>query len=147
MLGVVLAFTKRAVFYADFNDLALTAAMFALPALVLAAGSLFTPFSLLVTSRARCSSACSSRWRSRPGGRMAARSGRPRPRGREGRTVVPVHRIAVSAFTAKTRSKRGQGWFVAILTPLLLALVAEHRGLFAITPTARVRAATGKQRK
>ena len=52
------------------------------------------------------------------------------------------------AFTGKTRSKQGQGWFVvAIPTPLTLALVAEHRGLFAMTPTGRVRAATDKARK
>ena len=148
--GVVMSFAKKAVFYADFNDLAITAGMFALPALVLVAGSLLAPFSILVYVRgARCSSACSSRWRSRTW-RSNDGSWWKTPVLLVGKATLSFLFIAYlyQAFTGKTRSKRGQGWFVvAILTPLTLALVAEHRGLFAVTPTGRIRAATGKARK
>ena len=147
--GVVMSFAKKAVFYADFNDLAITAGMFALPALVLVAGSLLAPFSILVYVAGAVFvglflKVALTTWRSNDGSWWKT------PVLLVGKATLSFLFIAYlyQAFTGKTRSKRGQGWFVvAILTPLTLALVAEHRGLFAVTPTGRIRAATGKARK
>ena len=147
--GIVMSFTKEAVFYADFNDLALSAGMFALPALVLVAGSLLAPMEVLVYVAGAVFvglflKVALTTWKSNDGSWWKT------PLLLVGKTTMSFIFIfyLYQAFTAKTRSKRGQGWFVvAILTPLTLALVAEHRGLFAVTPTGRIRAATGKARK
>ena len=48
IVGITMSFLKRAVFYADFNDLALTAGMFALPALVMVAGLMLAPGEYLI---------------------------------------------------------------------------------------------------
>ena len=123
--------------------------MFALPALVLVAGSFFAPLEILVYVAGAVFVAlfvkmAVTTWKSNGGSLWKT------PLLLVGKAVLSFIFIAYlyQAFTAKTRSKRGQGWFVvAIVTPLMLALVAEHKGLFAVTPTGRIRAATGKQRK
>ena len=150
IVGIVLAFMKKVVFYADFNDLALSAGMFALPALTYVAGLFFqVPETICLYVAGAVflglfAKTVLTTWRGNDGSLWKT-------------PLVLVGKVAMSflfiahlyqSFTGKTRSKRGGGWFVlAILTPLMLALVADHRGIFSITSTGRVRAATGKARK
>ena len=149
IVGITMSFLKRAVFYADFNDLALTAGMFALPALVMVAGSMLAPGEYIIYIAGAVFAGLLLKvivttWKSNEGSFWKT-------------PLLIVGKVAMSfifiaylyqAFTRKTRSGRGQGWFVvAIVTPLMIALVSEHRGLFAISSTGRIRAATGKARK
>ena len=131
ILSVALAIMKRVVFYADYRDLGLSAAMFGLPALVLvvgifwlgnagqslfyAAAVVFVPLFVMVTVTTW--KANRSVWKT---------------------VIVMIGKTTLSflyvvhlfdALTAKNRSKRGLSWFVlAILTPLMFALVADRSG-------------------
>ena len=150
IVGIVLAFMKKVVFYTDFNDLALTAGMFALPALAYIAGLFFQvpeQICLYVAGAVFAGlliKVVLTTWKSNGGSLWKT-------------PLVLVGKVAMSflfianlfqSFTGKTRSKRGAGMFVLLLmTPLTLALVADHRGIFSITSTGRVRAATGRRRK
>ena len=149
LLGVVLAFARKAVFYANFNDLAWSAGMVAIPALVLvgvapfvsgsgegdaqvptwllyAAGGLFV---LLFVKTAITT------YKSNNGSILLT-------------PVLLVGKLFLSfmfvfylywSMTAKTRSERGKGMFVlVILTPIMLALVREHKGVYAISKSGRL---------
>lgn len=139
--GVALGFSKRVVFYTDYNDLGLAAAMCALPALILFIGVSLVPQSvalgiagvvfiglLVKTAMTTYQSNERSIWKT---------------------ILVLIAKLVMSflfvfhllgALTAKTRRKRGGSWFVlVILTPLLIALVKEQKGIFSITSTGRVR--------
>ena len=140
VVGIVLGFSKRAVFYTDYNDLGVSAGMFALPALIIFAAGSFVPQTVaiwiagivLVGLLVKVSL---TTYRSNNGSIW--------------KTIVIV--IAktfmsflfvfhlVTALTAKKRSERGGGWFVlVILTPLLIALVNEKKGVFSISSTGRL---------
>lgn len=131
ILSVALAFMGRVVFYANYRDLGLSAAMFGLPALVVALGLfwlgapgdvlfymaavVFVPLFVMVTVTTW--KANRSLWKT---------------------AIVMVGKTTLSflyvvhlfdALTAKNRSKRGMSWFIlAILTPLMFALVADRSG-------------------
>ncbi len=119
------------IFYASYRDLGLSAAMFGLPALLVAlglfwlsapadvlfhmAGVVFVPLFVLVSVMTW--KANRSVWKT---------------------AIVMVGKTTLSflyvvhvfdALTAKNRSKRGLSWFIlAILTPLMFALVADRSG-------------------
>ena len=131
MLSVTLAFLGKVVFYADYNDLSICAAMFGLPALIIVLGLfwmgnsselifvlaavVFLPLFFLVAL---------TTWRSN---RSIWKT-----------VIVMIGKTTLSflyvfhlfdALTAKNRSRRGISWFVlAILTPLIYALVADKQG-------------------
>lgn len=141
ILGIVLAFMRKAVFYADYSDLTITAAMFGLPALVLAigifylgqfaititiAGITFVPLFLTVLAKTWKSNR--SVWKT---------------------VVILISKTILSflyvvyllnALTEKNRSKRGVSWFIlAIMTPLMFALVHDKSGKPASLPKGRGR--------
>lgn len=141
ILGIVLAYKKVVVFYADFNDLAISAATFAVPAIIIVIAIALTlpgiTYSIAIllflvlfiwTTYKTLKSNAWSIWKS---------------------IIVLAGKILVSfvfvlflyqAYTAKTRSARGQGWFVLIvLTPIMLTLVDKHTGLFALSSAGRLR--------
>ena len=141
VLGVAMSLAKKSVFYADFNDLAVSMGMCALPALVLMvglsfgqgdapryiAGAIFVGLFLKSVVRTYKTNN-GSIWKT---------------------AVLMVGKVTLSflyivylleALTAKKRSDRGKAWFVlAILTPLMLALTENHKGLFRIMPMGRMR--------
>lgn len=131
MLSITLAFLGKVVFYADYNDLSICAAMFGLPALIIVlsmfwtgtisegililAAVVFVPLFFVATL---------TTWRSN-------RSIWKTVIVMFGKTTLSFLYIfhLFDALTAKNRSKRGISWFVlAILTPLMYALVADKQG-------------------
>lgn len=149
LLSVILAFAKKAVLYANFNDLAWSIGMFAIPAVVMMVGAAFmqTPetgepempvallsvggglFLLLFVKTAITT------YRSNNGSILLT-------------PILMVGKMALSflfifylywSLASKTRSERGKAVFVlVILTPIMLALVREHKGVYAISRSGRL---------
>jgi hypothetical protein len=139
ILGIALGLMKKVTFYKDFNDLGISAATLAIPTMIIVA---ITPFLMIkeifylagivflvlfgtMTYKTFVSNNCSILITS----------------------VLLVAKLAMSflyvfylyiALTGEKRADRGRGWFVlAILTPLLLALVKEPTGGFRLATTGR----------
>ena len=149
LLGVILAFLKKAVFYQNFNDLAWSAGMCAIPALVLVIGAtMFGQSNSVLQSNPALYvvgglfvllfiKTAVTTYKSNSGSLVLT-------------PILMVGKTALSflfifylywSMTAKTRSERGKGMFVVvILTPIMLALVKEHKGLYAITKSGRMTA-------
>ena len=152
LLGVILAFAKKAVFYANFNDLAWSAGMIAIPALVMMVGAMF------MSAGAETETGDTQM----PAGLLYAAGGLfvllfvkttvTTFKSNKGSflltPILMVGKITLSflfifylwwSMTAKTRSERGKGMFVlVILTPIMLALVREHKGVYAISKSGRL---------
>ncbi len=134
-----MSLAKKSVFYADFNDLGVSLGMFALPGLILFVGM---NFDLNDAPRYIAGAVFAA---------LFLKSGITTYKTNNGSiwktAVLMVGKVALSflylaylleAFTAKKRSDRGRAWFVVvILTPLMLALTKNRKGLFPIPSMGR----------
>ena len=140
--SIALAFAKTVVFYADYNDLALSAAMCAFPAVIIVVSAMFVPhvaalYVAGVVFVGLLIKTAHTTFRSNNNSVMKTALLLV------GKTVMSFLYVAhlYQALAGKKRTDRGKGWFVlAILTPLLIALVHERTGRFAITPSGRLQA-------
>ena len=144
-LGVALGLMNKVIFYNDYNDLGVSAATIAIPALILASTFIFykdqetiaTIF--LVAATAFIGFFIVMAYKTFMANNMSVVV----------TLILIVAKLVMSfifvlhlfnALTAKKRATRGQSWFVlAILTPLLLALVHTKEGSFRLTATGRPR--------
>ena len=152
LLGVILAFVRKAVFYQNFNDLAWSAGMFAIPALVVMVGAVFVS----------AGAGAETENTQMPVGLLYAAGGLfvlllvktaiTTYKSNSGSLVLtPIILIgkAVLSFlfvfyvywslASKNRAERGKAMFVlVILTPIMLALVREHKGIYGISKSGRI---------
>lgn len=141
VIGVTLGFTKKAIFYNDFNDLGISAATFAVPALIVVGVGAFIPHESIMYFAAFAFFGFFAA--------MVYKTFLANNKSIILTGVLVVAKMTMSflyvlhlytALTGKKRSERGQGWFVlAIMTPLLLALVHTKEGSFRLAPSGRPR--------
>ena len=138
--SIALAFAKKVVFYADYDDLAISAAMCALPAVLVVIAAMFVQHVaafylaglvfvglLIKVAHTTFRANSNSIWKT---------------------VLLLVGKLVMSflyvaflykALAGEKRTDRGKGWFfLVILTPLLIALVHKRTGRFAIGRSGRL---------
>ena len=141
VLGVYLGLAKKAVFYADYNDLALSAGIFALPVLIIFLGRTFVPPAVAMWVAVIAFVVLF--------GYSASTTFRTNKQSIWKTIVLSIAKLVMSflfvfhlfsAFTSqKWRDRGGSIFFLVLLTPLLIALVSEKKGFFALTTRGRLR--------
>jgi|GEM_PF-5020496 len=142
LIGVILGFTKKAIFYRDYNDLGLSLAVFGIPLALLLIfymfniHSSFTGYFIGVVFILLFFSTIIKTYTSNEGRIIPT-------------AIISISKLILSflyiihlfiSLTDKKRQSRGQGWFVlAIFTPLLLGLVHTKEGSFKLTSYGRPR--------
>ena len=140
--GVLMALTKRAIFYADYKDLKLCALMTGGPAVILAISSkwlLVYPRPILLVTGLLFIALL---------GKVAVETWRAN-RSVFKLVIILIAKITLSflyvvhffdALTAEKRSKRGVSWFILLLLlPLVYALVHDKSGAKVRLPSGRGR--------
>ena len=139
--SIFLGATKRAVFYSDYNDLALSAGTFGIPAVLII---IMTQFNLFESSIAWALTSivfglfllrlCWRTWEANEGNILST-------------LVIIFGKLTLSLlyvfylyqlFTGKNRQQRGSAAFIMIIfTPILFALVHTKSGAFRISSSGR----------
>jgi uncharacterized membrane protein len=142
VIGIILSFTKKVIFYSDYNDLGLSLAVFAVPVVLMiiiqqfGGMGIIAAFVLISLTVGLLTLLGYKTW--------VANDRRILP------TIIVVPSKLIlsflyviylfSALTGKKRRERGQSWFVLIiLTPLMLSLVHTQEGRFRLSSTGRLR--------
>jgi len=140
IIGIILGLTKKAIYFNDYNDLGVSAAVFATPFVV---GLISLQFGLNPTMTLSISTilfltlfclTLYKTWKANEGMLLIT-------------IIVSISKLIMSflyifhlymALTGKQRTARGKAWFIlAVFTPILLGLVHTKEGSFRLSRTGR----------